>query len=65
MPGALCQTCAEIKEEQGDTAYYKPEREAQVLRQIMEKNAGPSGQRRDGASVSTDHVRLFGPRTAN
>ncbi len=35
------QEVAEVKKGQGDAAYYKPEREAQVLRQIMEKNAGP------------------------
>jgi chorismate mutase/prephenate dehydratase len=35
------QRVAEIKKEQGDAAYYKPEREAQVLRHIMESNAGP------------------------
>ena len=32
---------AEVKKQQGDSAYYKPEREAQVLRQIMEQNNGP------------------------
>ena len=35
------QQVAEVKKGQGDIAYYKPEREAQVLRHIMEKNAGP------------------------
>lgn len=35
------QEVAEVKKGQGDAAYYKPEREAQVLRQIMEKNVGP------------------------
>ncbi|MGB1868462.1 MAG: prephenate dehydratase [Porticoccaceae bacterium] len=35
------QQVAEVKKGQGDSAYYKPEREAQVLRHIMEKNAGP------------------------
>ena len=35
------QQVAEVKKDQGDTAYYKPEREAQVLRHIMEQNAGP------------------------
>ena len=35
------QQVAEVKKGQGDLAYYKPEREAQVLRHIMEKNAGP------------------------
>ena len=35
------QQVAEVKKGQGDLAYYKPEREAQVLRHIMGKNAGP------------------------
>lgn len=35
------QQVADVKKEQGDKAYYKPEREAQVLRHIMETNAGP------------------------
>ncbi|MDG2502740.1 MAG: prephenate dehydratase [Porticoccaceae bacterium] len=35
------QQVAEVKKGQGDQAYYKPEREAQVLRHIMDKNAGP------------------------
>ena len=35
------QHVAEVKEDQGDKAYYKPEREAQVLRLVMEKNEGP------------------------
>jgi len=35
------QQVAEVKKGQGDSAYYKPEREAQVLRHIMEQNAGP------------------------
>ena len=35
------QHVAEVKEDQGDKAYYKPEREAQVLRRVMEKNEGP------------------------
>ncbi len=37
------QQVAEVKEDQGDQAYYKPEREAQVLRRVMEKNQGPLG----------------------
>ena len=45
------QTVAEIKEKLGDTAYYKPEREAQVLRSVMEKNTGPLG--------NEDMARLF------
>jgi len=35
------QQVAEVKKGQGDQAYYKPEREAQVLRQIMDNNEGP------------------------
>ena len=35
------QSVAEIKEKLGDTAYYRPEREAQVLRAVMERNTGP------------------------
>ncbi|MCS5587570.1 MAG: prephenate dehydratase [Porticoccaceae bacterium] len=35
------QQVAEVKKGQGDQAYYKPEREAQVLRQIMDNNVGP------------------------
>ena len=35
------QQVAEVKEGQGDQAYYKPEREAQVLRRVMEMNNGP------------------------
>ncbi|MDG1166196.1 MAG: prephenate dehydratase [Porticoccaceae bacterium] len=35
------QQVAEVKKRQGDEAYYKPEREAQVLRHIMDKNSGP------------------------
>lgn len=37
------QQVAEVKENQGEQAYYKPEREAQVLRRVMEKNQGPLG----------------------
>ncbi len=37
----FAQHVAEVKEGQGDKAYYKPEREAQVLRRVMEKNKGP------------------------
>lgn len=35
------QRVAEVKKQQGDQAYYKPEREAEVLRQIMANNKGP------------------------
>jgi len=37
------QQVAEVKQEAGDTTYFRPEREAQVLRSIMEKNQGPLG----------------------
>jgi chorismate mutase/prephenate dehydratase len=35
------QQVAEVKKAEGDQAYYKPEREAQVLRQVMTNNSGP------------------------
>lgn len=35
------QQVAEVKKGQGDDVFYKPEREAQVLRHIMAENAGP------------------------
>lgn len=37
------QQVAEVKKDQGEQTYYKPEREAQVLRQVMENNQGPLG----------------------
>lgn len=37
------QQVAEVKKSSGDTTYYRPEREAQVLRHIMEQNKGPLG----------------------
>ena len=45
------QQVAEVKKDQGDKAYYKPEREAQVLRHIMDRNTGPLG--------NEDMARLF------
>lgn len=45
------QNVAEVKENQGDQAYYKPEREAQVLRRVMDKNQGPLS--------NEDMARLF------
>jgi chorismate mutase / prephenate dehydratase len=45
------QHVAEVKEAQGDKAYYKPEREAQVLRRVMEMNQGPLS--------NEDMARLF------
>jgi len=45
------QQVAEVKKGQGDQAYYKPEREAQVLRQVMDNNKGPLG--------NEDMARLF------
>jgi chorismate mutase/prephenate dehydratase len=42
---------AQVKKRQGDTTYYKPEREAQVLRHIMEANIGPLN--------NEDMARLF------
>ncbi|MDX2465639.1 MAG: prephenate dehydratase [Porticoccus sp.] len=45
------QQVAEVKQEAGDTTYFRPEREAQVLRNIMKKNQGPLG--------NEDVARLF------
>jgi chorismate mutase/prephenate dehydratase len=45
------QQVAEVKENQGEQAFYKPAREAQVLRRVMEKNQGPLG--------NEDMARLF------
>ena len=45
------QDVAKIKKQQGDETYYRPEREAQVLRAVMEKNSGPLG--------NEDMARLF------
>ena len=45
------QQVAKVKQEAGDTTYFRPEREAQVLRNIMEKNQGPLG--------NEDVARLF------
>jgi len=38
---SLAQTVAEVKTQEGDGVFYRPEREAQVLRRIMEQNNGP------------------------
>jgi chorismate mutase/prephenate dehydratase len=38
---SFAQTVAEIKTRQGDEVFYRPEREAQVLRRVMEQNTGP------------------------
>ena len=35
------QRVAEVKADSGDAVFYRPEREAQVLRKVMEANAGP------------------------
>jgi chorismate mutase/prephenate dehydratase len=40
---SCAQQVAEVKQQAGDTTYFRPEREAQVLRGIMEKNQGPLG----------------------
>lgn len=37
----LAQLVAAIKTENGDTVFYRPEREAQVLRRVMAENPGP------------------------
>lgn len=39
---SLAQQVAEIKQEQGgDTQYYRPEREAEILRNVLARNEGP------------------------
>lgn len=38
---ALASEVAEIKKQAGDDAFYRPEREAQILRRIKEANEGP------------------------
>ncbi|MDM3872089.1 prephenate dehydratase [Porticoccus sp. W117] len=35
------QQVAEVKQAAGESAFYRPEREAQVLRKVLEKNQGP------------------------
>ena len=37
----LARRVAEVKDGAASTHYYRPEREAQVLRQVMERNGGP------------------------
>ena len=37
----FAQEVAQVKKNLGDVAYYRPEREAQVLRRVMESNTGP------------------------
>jgi chorismate mutase len=39
--------------------FYRPEREAQVLKRVMEQQ-GAAGQRRDGAVVPRNHVFVPG-----
>ena len=40
--GVVAQEVAKLKESSGkDTAFYRPEREAQVLREILARNSGP------------------------
>ncbi|HEY5603301.1 MAG TPA: prephenate dehydratase [Gammaproteobacteria bacterium] len=40
--GAVAQEVAQLKESAGkDTAFYRPEREAQVLREVLARNKGP------------------------
>ncbi|MGK2912934.1 MAG: chorismate mutase, partial [Porticoccaceae bacterium] len=38
---SCAQAVAEAKRQSGDAVYYRPEREAQVLRRVMEANPGP------------------------
>lgn len=47
----LAQRIAELKREGGEACYYRPEREAQVLRRIIERNRGPLSDQ--------DMARLF------
>ena len=54
------QEVAEVKEGQGDQAYYKPEREAQVLRRVMESEQWSSRKRGYGPFISSNHVSLPG-----
>ena len=42
--------------------YYRPEREAEVLRMALKRNQGPAARRRNRAAVSRNHVGL--PRAA-
>ncbi len=37
----FAQTVAEIKAQNGEEVFYRPEREAQVLRRVMKRNTGP------------------------
>jgi len=37
----VAEAVARAKQESGDTTYYRAEREAQVLRKVMERNRGP------------------------
>ena len=47
----FAQEVAKVKKNLGDAAYYRPEREAQVLRRVMESNTGPVN--------NEDMARLF------
>jgi len=48
---SCAQKVAQVKEDLGDTVYFRPEREANVLRSVMDKNNGPLG--------SEEVARLF------
>jgi len=48
---SYAQKVAKVKEDLGDTVYFRPEREANVLRSVMDKNNGPLG--------SEEVARLF------
>ena len=41
---SYAQEVAIVKEELGDDIYFKPEREAKVLRSVMDRNNGPLGK---------------------
>ncbi|MDH3282391.1 MAG: prephenate dehydratase [Gammaproteobacteria bacterium] len=47
----LAQRIAELKREGGEACYYRPDREARVLRQVIERNKGPLSDQ--------DMARLF------
>ena len=47
----FAQEVAKVRKNLGDAAYYRPEREAQVLRRVMESNTGPIN--------NEDMARLF------
>ena len=49
-------------EADAEVVYYRPEREAQVLRRIMDRNRGPLAGATVAQDLPRDHVRLPGAR---